>query len=397
MTWSTLMFGASGLFVTVANVVWARTLPTTTYALVSLWLAIWNSAFRLAPFGANLEVVRNDGLVTSTTIRQVWQTSIGTGVVTGLAVGLTYDMPLAAGVALGVATAAGGIVTYASAALQARRRYIPSLVVMHSLNYITLLVAIGTVVADVVDFGTIAVALTVCALFVLWYSIGALERLRSEPAPGGAVASLRRLWPLLVIAASYEWMMTSDRLVTPLLLSLEDLAHLSVLLALVGPPFKLMEMSVAYTVLPELKAAEGSGRVSKAMWHQALVTTVLSVAASAALLVVIGPLSYLLFGEKFHSPPGLVIAVILAGLARVAQSFTNAAATALVPERNLPMVAHYGVVGSALLVVGAVAGARWGLQGVIYGTMFGSLFRAVAFGMLVRQALLTARISRGAG
>jgi hypothetical protein len=34
----------------------------------ALWLAIFNSAIRLAPFGADLEVVRSHGLVTSKSI-----------------------------------------------------------------------------------------------------------------------------------------------------------------------------------------------------------------------------------------------------------------------------------------------------------------------------------------
>ena len=74
--WPFLMFGTSGLAVTVANIIWARHLPTATYAVVSLCLAIWNSALRLAPFGADLEVNRNNGVVAGASIRHVSVTSV---------------------------------------------------------------------------------------------------------------------------------------------------------------------------------------------------------------------------------------------------------------------------------------------------------------------------------
>jgi O-antigen/teichoic acid export membrane protein len=391
MIWPLVLFGTSGLAFMVANIVWARSLSTTTYALVSLWLVIWNSALRLAPFGAHLEVVRNDGVVTRATIGHVWRTSLGTGLVTGIAAGMIYDLTVAVGIALAVATAAGGVVTYASAALQARRSYLSSLFVLHSFNYLTLLVAIATIVTDTIDFSSIVMAMTICTLFILWYSSGALARLRSATGEGEGGASLRKLWPLLVITASYELMMTSDRLVTPLMLSLDELANLSVLLALVGPPFRLMEMSVAYTVLPELKSAGDSDRISKMIWHHGLMAAVLTGLASLGLLALLGPLTDVLFGEKFRSPLSLVAAEIVAGLVRVAHSFANAAATALVPEAKLPQVAFYGTVGSVVLVAGAVAGAKWGLQGVIYGTICGWLFRSVVYGVMVRHALRVLR------
>jgi hypothetical protein len=58
-------------------------------------------------------------------------------------------------------------------------------------------------------------------------------------------------------------MMMSDRLTTPLLLSFEDLAVLSVLLALAGPPFRLLELAVAYTLMPELKSAADGRAASR--------------------------------------------------------------------------------------------------------------------------------------
>jgi O-antigen/teichoic acid export membrane protein len=201
--------------------------------------------------------------------------------------------------------------------------------------------------------------------------------------------SLRKLWPLLVITASVELMMTSDRLITPLLLGLHDLAELAILLSLVGPPFRLLEMSVSYTLLPELASAPNRGGALRAIRHSGLIAAAISGAAAVAMLVVLEPLSHLLFGDKFHLTSGLVLAVVIAGLIRVAQSFANAAATALAPEEHLPRVAALGTLGAVLVVVGSIVGARWGLEGVIYGSILGWFFRTAVYAEIVREALRT--------
>jgi O-antigen/teichoic acid export membrane protein len=385
--WSLLMFGASGLAVTVANIIWARFLPVQTYAVVALWLAIFNSAIRLAPFGADLEVVRSNGLVTSASIRQVVVTAVLTGVMASIITSIGYKLALPISASVAAAIGAGGILTYASAAMQARRKYAPSLLLLHTSNYVTLLVALVTVGLEVTNEATIVCALAVCMVAVLALTAATLARMRTDAFGESSWTLLQRLWPLLVITGSYELMMMSDRLTTPLLLSFEDLAVLSVLLALAGPPFRLLELAVSYTLMPELKSAADGKAVAKVILHSSWLAGVLSACASLCLLLVLGPLSSLLFGDKFEIPLSLVLAVLCVGIVRVAHSFAHAAATALVPESELPRLAVLGTIAAVLVVVGAIAGALWGLQGIVYGSLTGWLFRTAVYAGLVHQAI----------
>jgi len=299
--------------------------------------------------------------------------------VTSLVYGLAF--PFAATVA--VTISAGGLLSYTAAALQARRQYASSLLVLHSINYVTLLVALATAATGITNNRAIVCALAVAVVAVLALTNRILPRMCTDATCASPETLLRRLWPLLVITGSYELMMMSDRLTTPLLLSFEDLAVLSVLLALAGPPFRLLELAAAYTLMPELKSAADGRAASRVIRHSSWVAGVLSACASLVLLLVLGPLNHLLFGDKFAIPLSLVVAVLCVGIVRVAHSFAHAAATALVPDSELPGLAVLGTIATAVVLVGAIIGAHWGLPGIIYGSLIGWVLRTLTYAVRV--------------
>jgi O-antigen/teichoic acid export membrane protein len=139
--------------------------------------------------------------------------------------------------------------------------------------------------------------------------------------------------------------------------------------------------------MPEVKAAAARGSASATLRHSAWVAGGLTAAASLGLLLVLGPLSQLLFGDKFETSTSLVVAVVSVGVVRVAHSFAFAAATALVPEDELPGLAFLGTVAAAVVVAGAVVGARWGLHGIIYGAVPGWLFRTGVYASKANMAM----------
>jgi hypothetical protein len=105
------------------------------------------------------------------------------------------------------------------------------------------------------------------------------------------------------------------------------------------------------------------------------------------LLLVLGPLGDLLFGDKFEIPISLVLAVLAVGIVRVAHSFAHAAATAIVPENELPRLAVLGTIAAVLVLVGAIAGAHWGLQGIVLGSLVGWIFRTAVYATRVHRAI----------
>ena len=92
---------------------------------------------------------------------------------------------------------------------------------------------------------------------------------------------------------------------------------------------------------------------------------------------------------KYHLPGSLVLAAIVSGIAKIANAFTKAAASALADPRELSLVNVTGWVSVGLALLGAFAGAHWGLAGVIYGVGIGWFVRAVvAFALIVRHLRL---------
>ena len=71
-----------------------------------------------------------------------------------------------------------------------------------------------------------------------------------------------------------------------------------------------------------------------------------------------------------------MLAAVVTGLAKVLNGFAESAVAALADPRELSAVSLLGWVAVGIAVLGAIAGARWGLPGVIYGVGLGWLVRA---------------------
>lgn len=81
-------------------------------------------------------------------------------------------------------------------------------------------------------------------------------------------------------------------------------------------------------------------------------------------------------GGKYHLSAALVLAAVVTGVAKVLNGFAQSAVSALADRRELALVSVLGWVSVGVAVLGAVAGARWGLPGVIYGVGLGWVMRA---------------------
>jgi O-antigen/teichoic acid export membrane protein len=385
--WPLVMFATSGLAFAAANIVWARTLPVDTYAVVALSVAILNLALRLAPFGADLEINRGDGALSRASIRRVAATSALTAVIAGAAASIGYGLSPGVGASLACAVACGGLTVYGAAALQARRRYLPSLALLHALNYLLLGLSLATAATGVASAAVIVGAVAIASFALLIVATSALRTMLRGAADPGAGHSTRNLLALFAITGSAELMTQLDRLVTPAVLSLADLAHLSVLLALVGPPFRLLEMAVAYAILPELRAATTAAARRRALQGSLKIAFGVSALAAVLLLLFLTPVSQWLLGAKFTLPLSLIAVAVFAGLVRVAHGFAGAAATALIPNEKLTQLSTLGIVSVGIGIAGAIFGSRWGLQGVVWGSTIGWLVRTLASAGLVRSGL----------
>ena len=277
---------------------------------------------------------------------------------------------------------------YTSAAMRARRDYLPSLVLLHSGNYRTLLVAIATVVTATIDVRSIMGAFSFC--------IAVSTRGDCSPGPPTAVdlqrGGCRRVGRHSVATARYHGVSRIDADERSpghaVALELRGPREVSVLLVLVGPPFRLLEMSVSYTLLPELASAQDRSAAVRAIRHAGWIAAALSGAASAgAALRARAVESPIVRREICHPPeePGC------GGIdrrhdprrAQLCECCGDRAGCGRSPAASALTRNGWRGAGSR---AGSICGARWGISRlVIYGSILGWIVRTAVYAVMVRR------------
>jgi O-antigen/teichoic acid export membrane protein len=211
-----------------------------------------------------------------------------------------------------------------------------------------------------------------------WYGWWLLLRERAAKAERNSRFSWKEALAYAGLNASGLLLVQLDRLLIPRLLPLNDLATYGVLAALAGSPFRVLQNSVGYTLLPQLSAATDVLERRRLVCREVWLAGLLLLIASAAVWLVVPWVEHWFLAGKYHLGPQLVLAAIAAGLAKVLNAFGKATATALADARELSLINVLGWVSVAVAAVAAGAAARWGLAGVIYGVGVGWLLRAMA-------------------
>jgi hypothetical protein len=79
---------------------------------------------------------------------------------------------------------------------------------------------------------------------------------------------------------------------------------------------------------------------------------------------------------KYHLAGPLVLATLVSGVAKIANSFTKSVVSALGTSAELSQVNLLGWGALAMAIPAAIVGARWGLAGLMYGVALGWLLSA---------------------
>jgi O-antigen/teichoic acid export membrane protein len=277
-----------------------------------------------------------------------------------------------------VSTAAGGIMVVSGAQFQREQRFGLSLTLVQSPNFFLALAA-GIVFATGAAAAWVPL-LIAAAGFVLaaWWGWRLLLREREAKPERASLFSWREALAYAGLNASGLLLVQLDRLVIPHLLPLAELATYGVLAAIVGSPFRVLQNSVGYSLLPRLTAASSVRERRRLIAHEVWLAGLLLLLASAAVWFAVPLVEDWFLAGKYHLGSALVLAAIVAGLAKVLNAFSRATVTALASARELSLVNVLGWASVVVAAVAATAGARWGLPGVIYGVGLGWLLRALA-------------------
>lgn len=372
------VYGASGVGFAGANLALARVLPKEEYAIFTLVLALMNFGFALATAGIDGIVLRQPLECGPRLLGRVAAAAAVVALVLGGIAEAAYGISLPLVAMLMVSTAAGGIMVVSGAQFQREQRFGLSLTLVQSPNFFLALAA-ATVFATGAAAAWVPL-LIAAAGFVLaaWWGWRLLLREREAKPERGSLFSWREALAYAGLNASGLLLVQLDRLVIPHLLPLAELATYGVLAAIVGSPFRVLQNSVGYSLLPRLAAASSVRERRRLIAHEVWLAGLLLLLASAAVWFAVPLVEDWFLAGKYHLGSALVLAAIVAGLAKVLNAFSRATVTALASARELSLV---NVLGWASVVVAAVAAtalARWGLPGVIYGVGLGWLLRALA-------------------
>ena len=373
---SVAVLGLSGLGFAVANLALARALPTEEYALLTLVVALVNVGYPLAAAGVDGMVNRRPIEAGPRLLRRILRAIVPVGLAF-MAIGLAaYGTSPAVGLMILLCTIAGGALLVAGGQFQSEQRFGPSLTLNQSPNLVLLLAAGWVLVAGSQGAETPLAMWTggfVAAALLGWWVLFRERHAkpnRSVDFPWSEALAIAGLNTAGLVLIQLE------RLLLPHLLPVEALATYGVLAAIVGSLFRVLQTGVGYSLLPRLRAAPGVPERRRLLLKEARLIVVVAALGSAAIWVATPQIERWLLEGKYHLSGALVLAAVVTGLAKVLNGFAESAVAALADPRELSAVSLLGWVAVGIAVLGAIAGARWGLPGVIYGVGLGWLVRA---------------------
>jgi O-antigen/teichoic acid export membrane protein len=382
-----VIYGASGLGFAAANLILARVLPTTEYALFTLVIALTNLSFALAPIGMDGIVNRRHLEAGPSLLKRTLAAGLVTSLVFMAIAGLAYRIDTPVVFLVFVSTVGGGAMAVAAAQFQSERRYGISLALTQSPNIVLMVAAVVVVWTRIrearLPLAISALGFVVAGVVGWWVLFGerAAKPYRETRFPWGEALSFAGL------NAAGLVLLQLDRLIIPRVLTLHDLATFGVLAAIVGSLFRVLAMAVGYTLLPRLRGAGTVIERRRLIAHEVKLVLAISIAGSIAIWFLTPWIERSFLAGKYHLDGSLLLAALVTGIVKIMNSFTRSTAAALATAGELAIFNWLGWISVGVACLAGVIGARWGLAGLIYGVGLGWLMRALAGSYLTLRHL----------
>jgi O-antigen/teichoic acid export membrane protein len=389
---ATAALGASGLALACGNLILARVLPEAEFARFTLIFSIIMIGIGIGPIGADVVLARRKFEPDAKLHRQVLITSALTAAVIAVISGVAYPLRPALLICLFVSIVAGGVKTVAVAHYRSHERFGFALMLTVSTNASVLVASILTLLLH----GNSAILPAVAMLASLCLTAMLGWRAIAKPLPGTAIAgySWGEGWSAVSFSGAGTILISLDRLVTAHLLGLAQVATFSVLATIAGSPFQMLQLGVGYTLLPALRNAPSVERRRQLLVHEALVVGGVCLAASIAVWVATPFILAWVLPGRYHIGRPLLLAAIGVGTLKVLASLVATTVNALGSSAELVRLSVIGWISIGVALLGAAAGARWGLIGVVYGVGLGWLFRAIVISLFAIPHLRSAPINQ---
>jgi O-antigen/teichoic acid export membrane protein len=390
-----VIYAVGGLGFAVGNILLARALTPNAFAWIALVLAVSQIGYTIGPMGVDTLINRFPVNPGRGLLLFVGISSVFASIAAALAGMKVYGFSPLLVFATVVICAASSVNLVGSSFFRSRGKFLFALALTQGHNLV-ILGAAGVALAlhltsEDVPLLIIAVAYLVAAI-VGWIGAFRLER------PENAVPAGSLPWRegLMIVAAGIAviLLIQVERLMIPKLLGTEYLATFAVLAAVAGSPYRVLQMGIGFTLLPRLRKAVGIDERKKIVKYEVLFAVVTTFTASIVVWYATIPFVDWFLKGKYELNAILIAAAIVAGLAKVLAAFATAGVGALGSASDLSKLNKSSWLGVAVAVIGAVYGARAGLEGVLFGVAAGWLIYALIALYVAWPSLLHAQDSK---
>ncbi len=400
------ILGLGGLAFTVSNLILARTLPSREYGIVSLVIGIVAVAGLTAPLGLD-QVIGRRGLPLQRPLRHaiVW-ISTGVGLLTAAVSALVYHLELPLVACILIITVASGLMQTSAAYFQGRQRFVPATWIVQLSNWtllaaalLTSLLGLDTAVESCIVL-TVATGIGGAFAWTLARRANAdidtlasageesspassrVQQASSATSPGYPRSLMGEALSLVTIHTSNSIFLQLERLLLAPVAGVQALALFGVVAALVASPFRMLQMAVLFTLIPNLRRAESLREQRKLLGREIVLVTSLTCAGSVVIWFVAPPLAHWLLSGRYDLSAALLCAALVSGALKLSSAFATGTVIALAEDKGLRILSVVSWASIALGVVGAWIAAPWGLVGVLYGIAAGWLARSLIAGCM---------------
>ena len=374
---ATFYFAASGACFVVATLILAKALPPAVFGIAALVIAVSNVGIAGAPSGLTGILLRHDIRIDRSLLRRSTQINLAAGFALGTFTVLTYGLGAAEFATIVIAVGVGGLALLGLVPFQKARRFGISVPLSLVANPALLLAAGLLLFFPAIRFPwlpTLIVAGTF-GIVAAWAWSTSLSQ-----ATGGTTINRGYLgdwfhFSSFAVGAEVLWQL--ERLLIPVLLSIEDMATYAVVAALAVAPFHVLSSAAGATLIPRLQAEPDKAARRSVLARETWLLVGLSV-LGGALLLLIGPtLIDWYLGPKVAVSTGLLAIAVLSGVARLLAALARTPAAAFCNSKELERVSIGAWLAVAVAVMAAWALAGYGLHGLIVGVTLGWLARGV--------------------
>ena len=370
--------GLGGLAFTLGNLILARTLAPQEYGVVSLVIGIISVAGLAAPLGLDLVIGRKGLRLDWPLQRAILSVSTVVGFVMAIGSALLYHLDLALLICILVTTIASGFIQASAAHFQGQQRFGPAAWIVQLSNWALVLAAALT---TVLGFETAA---GLCVAFALTTAVSAAGAwlLVARQAVSGPVQPyprtlLREAFSLVTINTSNSVFLQLERLLLAPIAGVQDLALFGVVAALVGSPFRMLQMAVLFTLIPSLRRAGSIEERRRLLRHEILLVASVIGAGSVIIWGLAPPLAHWFLSGRYDLSAALVCAALVSGVLKLCSAFATGTVIALAEDKGLRTLSVVSWATLGLSIIAAFAAAPWGLIGVLYGISAGWLVRSL--------------------